>query len=203
MYDQGEMDTSDVDPALRARIERVCEEGRAHFERFQREVRGERWHPYIPVDYGLIQRALVPLRERGRRFLEWGSATGVVTIIADLLGFEACGIELDADLVEVARELAAEHGSGARFAAGSFIPAGYRWQPADGDARLGTIGEGSPAYEELGLELDQFDVVYGYPWAGERPMMIDLFRHRGRRGARLLVPENDVIHTYRADPDLH
>jgi hypothetical protein len=201
MFDQQEQDTRELDAELRARIEQVCEEGRAHFDRFQREVRGERWHPYIPIDYDLILRSLVPLRQPGRRFLEWGSATGVVTVIADLLGFDACGIELDAELVEVARALAAKHGSSARFAAGSFIPAGYRWQPADGDARLGTIGEGRPAYAELGLGLADFDVVYGYPWAGERPMMIDLFRSEGRAGARLLVPEDDVIHTYQAGAD--
>jgi len=45
-----------------------------------------------------------------------------------------------------------------------------------GDARMGTIGYGPSAYGELGLALDDFDLVYAYPWGGEEPMMLDLSR---------------------------
>jgi hypothetical protein len=76
---------------------------------------------------------------------------------------------------------------GARFAAGSFLPAGYRWRPNGGDARLGTIGEGESGYLQLEHPLDDFDLVYGFPWDGEEPMMRDLMRQYGARGARLLL----------------
>jgi hypothetical protein len=192
-----ELDGPGLDGELIQRIERLCAEGRAHFERFQRQVRDDQWHPYIPIDYAVALRALLAQREPGARFLEWGSATGVVTIMADLLGFEAYGIELDAELVEVARDLAGRYGSGARFAAGSFLPSGYLWSPPGGDQRMGTIGEGVPGYTELGLALDEFDVVYGYPWTGEAPMMHDLMARHGRPGARLLVPDGEEVHVYR------
>jgi hypothetical protein len=111
----------------------------------------------------------------------------VIAIMADLLGFDACGIELDERLVEVARGLACRHGSGARFAAGSFFPAGYRFSDSEGDARIGTLGYGTPAYAALGRSLADFDVVYGYPWDGEGPILHDLMRRHGAPGARLVM----------------
>ena len=177
----------DIDAALRERLDWVCAEGRTLWTRFDVEVSRQRWHPFVPAETGPLLRALIGLRGGGRRFLEWGSGMGVITIMADLLGFEACGIELDAALVEVARDLARRAGSGARFAAGSFIPAGYEWKPEDGDGRMGTIGDGAPAYEEIGRPLEEFDLVYVFPWPGEEPLMLDLMRRRGGAGARLLM----------------
>ncbi|MDX2057448.1 MAG: class I SAM-dependent methyltransferase [Gemmatimonadales bacterium] len=131
--------------------------------------------------------ALLPHRGPGLRFLEWGSATGVITIMADLLGFDAWGVELDSSLVDTARKLATRYESRARFVAGSFLPTGYRWQPADGDGRTGTVGSGLSAYLELGRPLEDFDVVFGYPWDGEAAMMIDLMTRYGRPGGLLLL----------------
>lgn len=175
------------EPELAARIAALIEEGRDVWDRFDREVREQRFHPFVPADYDSVLRALVSLRAPGLRFLEWGSATGVIAIMADLLGFEAYGIELDPHLVAIARGLAERHGSGARFAAGSFLPAGYRWKPSSGDGRPGTIGDGASGYLELKHPLDDFDLVYGYPWGGEEPLMRDLMRQYGARGARLLI----------------
>ena len=165
----------------------MCEEGREYWHRFDAEVRQEEWHPFVAADYGSVYDALVSLRAPGLRFLEWGSATGVVTIMADLLGFDACGIELDANLVRVSRDLAARSASRARFVAGSIIPLGWKWKPADGDSRRGTIGDGTSGYLELGLSLSDFDVVYGFPWMGEEQMMLDLMRSYGRSDAILLL----------------
>ena len=176
-----------LEPELARRIGALLADGREIWDRFDREVREERFHPFVPADYDKVLRTLIALRGPGLRFLEWGSATGVITILADLLGYDACGIELDPVLVRTARELAARHGSAARFAEGSFLPTGYRWRPAGGDGRLGTIGEGPSGYLQLGHPLDDFDLVYGYPWEGEEPMMRDLMRRYGAPGARLLL----------------
>ena len=186
-----------LDPALHARILELVEEGRDIFERFDLEVRQKGFHPFVAADYDRILRALISVRAPGQRFLEWGSATGVITIMADMLGFEAYGIELDPQLVDTARALAARYGSGARFAAGSFLPGGYRYRPRDGDARLGTIGKGDSAYPQLGHPLDDFDVVFGYPWGGEEPMMLDLMRAYGSPDARLLMQIGSDVHVYR------
>jgi len=176
-----------LEPALRRRLEQLGEEGWELWASFDRDVRRHRWHAFVPADYGRILDALLPFRSPGRTFLEWGSATGVITIMADLLGFDACGIELDGELVETAVALAERHGSRARFAAGSFLPAGYAYRPRDGDARLGTVGEGPSGYLRLGRSLDDFQVVYGYPWSGEEALMHDLMRRYGHTDAFLLL----------------
>jgi len=185
------------DAGVAARIAALIDEGWAIFERFDADVRQKKFHPFVAADYDRVLQALLPLRAPGLRFVEWGSATGVITIMASLLGFDAYGIELDPSLVRMARDLAARFQSPAVFAEGSFIPGGYRWRPATGDGRLGTIGDGPSAYPMIGHPLDDFDLVYAYPWGGEEPMMIDLMRAYGRPGAQLLLHGDDGVRIYR------
>jgi hypothetical protein len=176
-----------MDTTLRTRMAALCAEGWEIWENFDVEVREHGFHPFVAADYEGVLTALLRHRAPGLRFLEWGSASGVITIMADLLGFEACGIELDADLVRTARTLAARFDSGARFSVGSFLPAGYVWRPIGGDGRIATIGDGASGYRELGHPLDEFDVVFGFPWGGEEPMMRDLMKNYGRSDALLLL----------------
>jgi hypothetical protein len=180
------------DAALRARLDAVCADGWAVWERFERTVRDAGFHPFVAADYDVVRDALLRLRAPGRRFLEWGSASGVITVLADVVGFDACGIELDPGLVETARALAARHGSGARFVAGSFLPAGYVWRSRDGDPRTGTIGEGPSGYLQLGRALEDFDVVFGYPWGGEVALMLDVMQRYGRRDALFLLYDTNA-----------
>jgi hypothetical protein len=178
-----------MDPTLRLRLTALFEEGWEIWDRFDVEVRQREWHPFVHGDYERVLESLVAeaASAPGRRFLEWGSGTGIIAIMADMLGFDAYGIELDGDLVQVARGLAERHGSGARFEVGSFLPSGYRWRPRNGDGRPGTIGVGESAYPALGHPLDEFDLVYGYPWGGEEELMLDLMRRYGGGHASLLL----------------
>ena len=185
-----------MDRAVRDRIFALIDEGWEVWAQFDDEVRRNSWHPFVAGDYEMVLEALIPLYEPGLRFLEWGSATGVVAIIADLLGFESYGIELDARLVDHARRLAMKYQSRARFAQGSFLPTGYQWRPESKDGRLGTIGVGPAGYDQLGHELEDFDIVYAYPWGGEEPLMRDLLRERGRKGARLLLHGDNDVRVY-------
>lgn len=186
------------DDTLDARLDALCAEGWAIFEHFDREQRERRFHPFVAADYDVVRGALGRLRAPGRRFLEWGSATGIITITADMLGFEAYGIELDPALVATAREVAGRHRSRARFVVGSFLPEGYAPRRRDGEDRTGTIGEGPSGYLQLGLALDDFDVVFGYPWGGEERVMLDVMQRFGRRDALLLLHDaNAGITVYR------
>ena len=180
-----------LESGIQTRLDALFDEGCDLWDRFDMEVRQKSFHPFVAAEYDVVLEALLPLRAPGVRFLEWGSATGVITIMADLLGFEAYGIELDDRLVSSARDLARRSGSGARFAAGSFLPSGYRWR-RNREGRLGTIGYGSSGYLDLGIPLDNFDVVFGYPWSGEEPMMLDLMNRYGRADARLLLNSTTV-----------
>ena len=176
-----------LDAALRARLDALCAEGWTIFEQFDAEVRDRRFHPFVAADYDAVLTALTAQRGAGLRFLEWGSASGVITIMADLLGYDACGIELDESLVQTARDLATRFHSGARFVAGSFLPTGYEFNQGDSDSRAGWVGSGPSGYLQLGRALDDFDVVFGYPWGGGEPMMFDLMRCYGRADALLLL----------------
>ena len=188
-----------MDEALRAQLAALCAEGWRIFERFDREIRDHTFHPFVAADYEKVLAALLPHRAPGLKFLEWGSASGVITIMAGLLGFDAYGIEIDPDLVATARTLARKFDSTARFTTGSFLPSGYVWRPLSGDGRIATIADGKSGYRELGHPLDDFDVVFGYPWGGEEPMMLDLMRKFGRSDALLLLHTvNDGVRQYRA-----
>jgi hypothetical protein len=188
---------SELDARLSARLTSLFDEGWQIWESFDARVRRTTWHPFIPADYEGVLQALLPLRKPGRRFLEWGSAAGVITITADLLGFDACGIEIDTELVGLARALAARSGSRARFAEGSFLPAGYAFKPRDGDGRIGTIGRAASGYLALGRALDDFEVVYAYPWDGEQPMMLDLMSRYGSPDAFFLLNGPQGVTVYR------
>lgn len=180
-----------IDPALRARLAELCAEGWEIWERFDIEVRQRGFHPFVAADYETVLATLITLRDPGLRFLEWGSATGVITIMADLLGFEAYGIELDPDLVRIARGLAERYRSRARFTPGSFLPTGYEWKPRNSDFKVRYVGGGISAYPEMGHPLDDFDLVYGFPWAAEARLMLDLMRAYGNPDARLIIHDVD------------
>jgi hypothetical protein len=181
-----------MDETLTLRMKALCEEGWQVWDRFALEVRQHEFHPFVAADYEAVLQALLPHRGPGRKFLEWGSATGIITIMADFLGFEAFGIELDDALVTTSRRLATQFHSGARFVSGSFLPAGYQFRPSNGDGRIGTIGDGASGYLQLGHPLDDFDVVFTYPWGGEEAMMLDVMRCYGRPDTILLM--NTVNH---------
>ncbi len=189
---------AEMSVALRARLTALCAEGWALWDQFDEEVRQHHFHPFVATEYEPVVDALARHRGENLRFLEWGAATGVITIIADLLGFDAYGIELDPDLVVMARDLAKRFDSRATFVEGSFMPTGYEWRPPDGDRRIGTLGTGESGYRELGHSLDEFDVVFGYPWDGERDLMLDLMKRYGRDDATLLLNHvNDGVVAYR------
>jgi SAM-dependent methyltransferase len=177
----------EVDQALRVRLTALCAAGWEIFERFEAEVRDRRFHPFIASEYEVVLAALLAHRGPGLRFLELGSASGVIAIMADLLGYDACGIEIDESLVTTARDLATRFDSNARFVAGSFFPAGYVYRPRDGSGGAVPLGDGLSGYVQLGHALDDFDIVFGFPWGGEEAMMLDLMRCYGRPDATLLL----------------
>jgi hypothetical protein len=189
--------TTELPPQLRLRLANLCREGQEIWEQFSREVQDNEFHPFVAADCEVVLEALLPYRRPGLKFLEWGSASGVITIMADLLGFQSFGIELEGELVETAEALAARYDSKARFVNGSFLPQGYVWRPPGGDGRMGTIGEGPSGYLQLGHRLDEFDLVFAFPWGGEEPMMLDLMATHGSPEALFLLNTvNDGVRVY-------
>jgi hypothetical protein len=146
---------------------------------------------FVPSDFELVYRGLAAIQSQrlatGRRFIEWGSGIGVITCLAESLGFDAVGIEIEPQLVDRANALAARHGVAVQFVHGSFLPRGAepRLEMPDDVAWLTTTGE--TGYDELELEPDEFDVVFAYPWPGEEEVIFDVFADSAAVGTLLLT----------------
>jgi predicted O-methyltransferase YrrM len=169
-----------------ATLERLIQEGADAWEEF-RSVAQDRHHLFIPCDHQGAYEALRALRTRATTFLECGSGAGVVTIMADLLGFEAYGIEIEPWLVDRSSRLAEELGSGAVFAEGSFVPVDYQDEIEHLSGDFLTPTDGACAFEELDLELSDFDLVFAYPWPGDEEWLATMVRRHARPDALLLT----------------
>jgi hypothetical protein len=134
---------------------------------------------YVSADYQAIYDQLCRLRGRATTFLEWGSGLGVVTIMANRLGFDSYGIEAESRLVCLAEGLAKKYHANPTFAIGSFIPTEYQENLAAGVEFGRTLTEHASAYEDLDMELRDFDLVYAYPWPDEHR----IYRHIMQRHA--------------------
>lgn len=74
---------------------------------------------FVPCDYEVFYAHLAALPPGA--FCEWGSGMGIATGLADLLGFQALGIEIDEALAAASRQLLAEHGFRATIQTGDYL----------------------------------------------------------------------------------
>jgi hypothetical protein len=104
-----------------------------------------------------------------------------------MLEFDAWGIEIEEELVDAARRLAADFDLPTEFACGSFIPKGGNAfvKAADECAWLTRTAGGG--HEEMGLSPDDFDLIFAYPWPDEENLTATLFDRYAQRGAVLLT----------------
>ncbi len=140
---------------------------------------------FVPSDFVTVYHALRAITEAnlapGNSLCEWGSGFGVVASLAAMLGFDAYGIEIDRNLYDASRSLAREFELPVTFIHGNFIPHGD-FKPVNEFAT-----EAASAYQKLGLDVYDFDVVFAYPWPGEERIIEELFARRAREGALLII----------------
>jgi hypothetical protein len=178
-------------PADRAAIppdvRRFIREADRRIDEFQ--VRG-RVTGFVASDYEGVYHVLRALAgsplPRGNRFCEWGSGFGAVACLAALLDFDAYGIEVEGDLVREARRLAEDFDLPVEFAHGSFIPRGAEGRVYAGGEYGWLTTEADYAYQELGVDPDDLDVVYSYPWPDEEAVTAELFDRYAGDGAILV-----------------
>tara|TARA_E500000305_G_scaffold111944_2_gene129810 strand:+ start:52484 stop:53113 length:630 start_codon:yes stop_codon:yes gene_type:complete len=151
---------------------------------------------FVPSDFKTVFHALQTITDTnlasGTSFCEWGSGFGIVTLLASMLEFAACGIEIEQELVDESRRMADDFGLPGEFVQGSFIPPGaescvdeayaennaeYSWLITDAD----------DGYDELQLGPEDFDIVFSYPWPGEEYLITSLFEKYAAEGALLLT----------------
>jgi len=181
---------------MMAEMEELVAAGETAFAEFVAED-CDLYHPLVHADYRHVARALAHLRPGAQRFLEWGSGVGTISIMADMFGYEAFGIERDARLVTRAEALAERFESRANFAVGSYVPSDLQDDPEFQNADFLTSTEGEPAYEELGERLADFDMIYAFPWPGEEELHLEIMRRCARPGSLLLLyASTDGIRLY-------
>ena len=146
---------------------------------------------FIPADYRVVWTALDQIHAQqlapNARMCEWGSGLGVIAALAGQLGYAACGIESQPDLVKQARSLVADHKLPVDFVTGSYLPEAAA-HLADFADDLGTLTLGIPdGYDELGHDPDDFGLIYVFPWPGEEAFIETLFDHVAADGTLLLT----------------
>jgi hypothetical protein len=147
---------------------------------------------FVPSDYEAVYDALKSLQSHsaaltGNAFCEWGSGLGVIASLAAMAGFDAVGIEIDSDLVDASRRLARDHHVSVEFIHGSYVPDGHAPDIDLEESHVMTLESGRAAYEELGLDPDDFDCIFAYPWPGEDDVVTSIFDAYAARGAVLLT----------------
>ena len=95
-------------------------------------------------------------------FCEWGSGLGLVTLMAATIGMDATGIEIDEELVDLARGLSTQYAIPA-----SFINA--------------SIYDSNPPINYM-----EVDLFFAYPWPAQIARTMALFRQVAASGAILI-----------------
>jgi hypothetical protein len=109
----------------------------------------------VPSNYENAWRMLRSL-PRGR-LCEWGSGLGIVVGLAEILGFQAWGIESNDEWALLSRQLLADHALAASIVTGDYLES-----------------------------RDQADYYYVYAWPGEHARVIEHFLDVASPTARLL-----------------
>lgn len=145
---------------------------------------------FVASDYGLVQRAIQwVVAERlmmGNRMLEWGCGFAVVAAIGSRLGLDVIGVESESLLLKQAQQTVIDFDTPVDLVHGNFLPPGAESLSRNPDfPSLGHDVEN--AYERMGLDLDDFALVFGYPWPGEELFHQAVFQRYGAVGGLLML----------------
>jgi SAM-dependent methyltransferase len=172
-----------------AEVRTWVSDARERIQAFQDRWDHEWIEQFVASDYELVYQTLDWLREErlltGNRFLEWGAGFAVVSALAARLGFDAVGIEAEPTLYRHGQQTIRDWNQPVELVQGNFLPAGVEDMALD--PTLPSLGHPvASAYEAIGLEIDDFSLVFAYPWPGEEDFLADVFLQYAADGALLL-----------------
>lgn len=178
-------------PPVSPPVARFLADAQSRIDAFIESHLAEPVYSFVPSDFALVYGALRHVADAhlapGGLFCEWGSGAGVVTCLAALVGFEACGIEFEPALVDLAIALARHHHLKAGFCHGNFVPHGGQ-KIAEQVSEFEWLAIGGPdPYEQMDLQIDDFDIVFVYPWPGEERVVECLFDRFAAAGSLLMT----------------
>ncbi len=146
---------------------------------------------YVECDFDWLARGIKYCIDHrwndGQLFVEWGCGFGVVTGIASLLGLEAIGIEAEKFLADEALILLKKNKISAEIWYGNFLPPGADRLSVDDDPIVSLSHRCLSAYEDHQMSLDDFAMVYAYPWPGEEHFLKLVFDRYARENALMLL----------------
>ena len=195
-----ELDIEFSTQALPADVTRLIQASDRRWDQFFANRANRRFPRLIPSDPALVFTALACVTQQdlppGRVFCEWGSGFGTATCLAALLGYEAYGIELHAELADISRDMAHELAIPVEILCTSYIPEGYDSYAGIGGDDLvqsatffypGDALNGAPQYDGMDYTLAEVDLFFVYPWPEEQELMQQLFDAVAMEGAILIA----------------
>ncbi len=178
-------------------IESWIADAQRRIEAFQDCWEKSQIEQFVAADHALVYQALAWLRQTqsliGNRFIEWGCGFAVVSAVASQIGFDVIGVEAEQQLLDQAHKTIASWRTSVQLINGNFLPAGS--EVLSDDPTLPSLGHDAPnAYQLLDMDLDDFAIVYAYPWPGEDDFHEAVFDRYAARGALLVLfcGPNDV-----------
>jgi hypothetical protein len=187
------VDSTPIPDELAARITSA----RGEIEAFQDRWDRPQIEQFVAADYHLVYQCLnwtLQFQPRlGQRFLEWGSGFSIVSAIAAEMGLNSFGIEAEPDLLAMGRKTIQTWNVSVELVEGNFLPPGAA-QLSDDPMLPSLSHDVADAYQTIGLDLDDFALVYSYPWPGEDDFHEFVFDRYAASGALLMLfcGPNDV-----------
>ncbi len=171
-------------------VESAIAEALLRIERFQDRWDRPQIEQFVAADYRHVYQAIdwtietqMPI---GRRFVEWGCGFAIVGAMAATLGLDVIGIEAESELLRQGEQTIQRWGVDVELVHGNFLPRGSD-RLAD-DPMLPSLNHPvAPAYDAIGLDLDDFAIVYSYPWPGEDDFHEQVFDRHAAVGALLIL----------------
>jgi hypothetical protein len=146
---------------------------------------------FVTSDFSLFDKTITWIEQNhllsGHCFCEFGAGFGVCAMLAALHGMDSVGIEVEADLVEQASELAERLDNKAAFYCGSFVQRGS-------ESFLVEVSEGGTlnmdeqgVHEVVGRDINDFDLIFAYPWPVEYAFFESMFDEFAADGTLMLT----------------
>jgi hypothetical protein len=169
----------DEDEAMSAEVEKFLESSQQRLQQYW-----DRWterpiEQYVASDFRYVWAALQSLNRmgllKGRSFVEWGCGFGVITGLAWYTGLSAVGIEAESFLVEEGRKLLQLHSIQAELWHGNFLPKGAEQIARRQSDHPSLFHQVPSAYPQHACDLDDFALIFAYPWPGEEHFQREVF----------------------------
>jgi len=180
------LDCRAIDPVTLTMIEAVQDRIQAFQDRWDQP----QIEQFVASDYEMAYRALRWIVDErlvmGNRMVEWGCGFAVVAAIGSRLGLDVFGIEAEPLLLKQAEQTLVGFDTPVDLICGNFLPKGADELSHNPD--FPSLGHGvDNAYDLMGLDLDDFAIVFGYPWPGEEVFHQAVFERYGMTGGLLML----------------